>query len=97
MTYNENDPKIKELRIKLAKRGIFAMYGGKKGHGFWLYKVGAHIALQLTHSFQASQFWNVCDAMEETPIIKNDGKRSGNPCFWIFKDAAKLAETAITN
>lgn len=95
MTYKENDPKIKELRLKLAKRGIFAMYGGRKGHGFWLYNLGTHIATQLTENFYPDQFWNVCNGLEQNPIIKNDGKRSGNPCFWMFSDAAKLTELPL--
>jgi hypothetical protein len=95
MTYHENDPKIKELRMKLAEKGIFAMYGGRKGHGFWLYQIGERLAKELTLEFRPDRFWNICDAIEETPVIKNDGKRSGNTCFWMFSDAKKLAELPL--
>ena len=34
-------------------------------------------------------------SFEQTPIIQNDGKRSGNPNFWMFDDALKLAEVSV--
>lgn len=84
-----------ELAIRLAERGIYAMYGGVKGHGFWCYSVGVEVARKLVACFDARLFWEIADAFEETPIIKNDGKKSGNPCFWMFSDAIKLAEVPV--
>ena len=41
-------------------------------------------------------FCNITDAFKETPIIKNNGRNSGNPFFWMFNDAMKLAELTAT-
>ena len=91
---NENDPKVLKVRRQLATKGIFALYGGRKGHGFWLYRFGKQTAEALTDKFNAEHFWDQCDSLEITPVIKNDGKHSGNPFFWLFRDAVKLAEGA---
>ena len=84
-----------KLALRLAEQGIYAMYGGCKGHGFWLYRVGVEMAKTLVNQFDPEKFWDLADSFEQTPIIKNDGKRSGNPCFWMFDDALKLAEVSV--
>ena len=90
----KNDKRIKDLALRLASKGIFAMYGGVKGHGFWLYRFDKSTAEKLTNNFSSELFWDTCDDLERTPIIRNDGKKSGNVCFWLFADAQKLANTA---
>ncbi len=73
---------IKSLQVALAEKGILAIYGGRKGHGFWLYQTTPEA---ITEYF-AKHGW--CDIPGTT--IKNDGKHSGNPHFTMFSDAAKL-------
>lgn len=85
-----------DLALRLAEHGIYAMYGGRKGHGFWLYRVGVENAKRLIENFDPEIFWGIADAFEETPVIKNDGRNSGNPFFWMFNDAMKLAEVPVT-
>ena len=94
-TREEKEQASNELAKRMAEKGIFAMYGGRKGHGFWLYRVGVEMAKQLLEAFDPEKFWDLADSFEQTPIIKNDGKKSGNPCFWIFDDALKLAEAPV--
>ena len=94
-TREEKEQAANELAKRLAEKGIFAMYGGRKGHGFWLYRVGMEMAKQLLEAFDPEKFWDLSDSFEQTPIIKNDGKKSGNPCFWMFDDALKLAEAPV--
>jgi len=81
-----------QIQMAFAEKGIFAMYG-PKGNGFWLYAVGREEALHL-HSLGvvefAKYFWQLMDKYTISPIIKNDGKKSGNPNFWMKKDAVKL-------
>lgn len=78
--------RVTELQSKLAEKGIVAVYGGgakSKGHGFWLYQAtpkGARMVLDLGF---------YCDIPGKT--LENDGKKSGNPCFWMYADAKKLA------
>ena len=93
--------RAKELADKLAEVGIYALYGGgsgsrQKGHGFWLYQGTAEIvkemiSLESVHYAPKSpenkrfnELWQQCQT------IKNDGKKSGNPSFWMFKDAEKF-------
>jgi hypothetical protein len=79
--------KVHDLEIALANNGIFAMYGGRKGHGFWLYRSSPAVATSLVNQFDPAYF------NESTfPIIKNDGAKSGNPCFWMFADAMRLVK-----
>jgi len=92
----DKEREANELALRLAEHGIYAMYGGKKGHGFWLYRVGVENAKRLVEYFDPKMFWDIADAFEETPVIKNDGRNSGNPFFWMFNDAMKLAEVPIT-
>jgi hypothetical protein len=94
-TREEKEQAANELARRLAEKGIFAMYGGRKGYGFWLYRVGVEMAKQLLEAFDPEKFWDLADSIEGTPIIKNDGKKSGNPCFWMFDDALKLAEAPV--
>lgn len=56
------------------------------------YKRGA----RLVENFDPKMFWDIADAFEETPVIKNDGRNSGKPFFWMFNDTMKLAEAPIT-
>ncbi len=95
LTREEKEQAANELAKRLAEKGIYAMYGGRKGHGFWLYRVGVEMAKELLEAFDPEKFWDLADSFEQTPIIKNDGKKSGNPCFWMFDDALKLAETPV--
>jgi len=86
--YHENDPKILEARRALAAAGILALYGGRKGHGFWLYRTTPEIA---TRAINDVKFF-LSIPVGSAPIVHNDGKRSGNSCFWRFGDALKLAQ-----
>jgi len=94
-TCEEKEQVANELAKRLAEKGIYAMYGGRKGHGFWLYRVGVEMAKQFLGAFDPEKFWDLADSFEQTPIIQNDGKRSGNPNFWMFDDALKLAEVSV--
>jgi hypothetical protein len=53
------------------------------------------MAKQLLEAFDPEKFWDLADSFEQTQIIQNDGKRSGNPNFWMFDDALKLAEVSV--
>jgi hypothetical protein len=97
LTREEKEQAASELAKRLAEKGIYAMYGGRKGHGFWLYRVGVEMAKELLEAFDPEKFWDLADSFEQTPIIKNDGKKSGNPCFWMFDDALKLAEAPVSD
>lgn len=92
----ETDTPILNARLALANVGIYAMYGCQKGHGFWLYKCSIELAKALTTNFNPAAFWEAVDkndSAHEFYCMKNDGVKSGNPSFWMFKDALKLAET----
>ena len=95
LTREEKEQAAYKLAKRLAEKGIYAMYGGRKGHGFWLYRVGVEMAKQLLEAFDPEKFWGLADSIEETPIIRNNGEKSGNPCFWMFDDALKLAEVSV--
>jgi hypothetical protein len=75
----EKEQAANELARCLAEKGIFAMYGGKKGHGFWLYRVGTEMAKQLLEAFDPEKFWDLADSFEQTPIIKK--LSVGTPAF----------------
>ena len=89
-TRTETHPKVKALREQLAEHDIYAMYGCKKGHGFWLYRTNAGIAKQLCENFDPA-LWH--DNVVYT--LHNDGVKSGNDCFWMFEDAEKLVASTI--
>ena len=55
---------------KLAALSISGIYGGTKGHGFWL-----HRGLEPL----------INDGTMSGRSIPNDGKLSGNPYFWMAK------------
>ncbi len=93
-TLADKELDAQKLALRLAEQGIYAMYGGCKGHGFWLYRVGVEMAKTLVNQFDPESSGSAY-LFEQTPIIKNDGKRSGNPCFWMFDDALKLAEVSV--
>lgn len=77
----------KELQAKLAAQGILAIYGGdKKGHGFWLYPAGPE-ALKRWEETRGYTHLDDCG-----PCMQTACHRSGNPCFTMFEDAAKLIE-----
>ena len=85
-----------QIQMFLAGKGIYAMFGGSKGNGFWLYgvgKEGAEHLLNLECGSFGKYFSQLMDKYTISPIIKNDGKKSGNPCFWMKKDVIKLIET----
>jgi hypothetical protein len=76
---------------KLAGRGILAMYGGgnkSNGHGFWLYATTPEKARATI----AADFYCAIPGK----CLENDGRGSGNPSFWMFKEAAALAKRAET-
>ena len=50
-TREEKEQAANELAKRLAEKGIFAIYGGTKGHGFWLYRVGMELAKRLLEAF----------------------------------------------
>jgi len=85
---NENDPKILDARRALAAAGIASIYGGCKGHGFWLMK---------STTEQAQRF--IMESLSLSGItgevMLNDGARSGNPYFFIFEDAEEIARLAV--
>lgn len=83
--YNENDPKIFEVRKNLAFLGIVAMYGGRKGHGFWLYQSTKENAIRALYDLN---FFLSLDLAGK--VIKTDGKETGNPCFHSFRQAEKI-------
>ena len=91
----EREQAANELAKRLAEKGIFAIYGGRKSHAFWLYRVGMELAKQRLETFDPEKFWDLADSFEQTPIIKNDGKKSGDPCSSMFDDASKFAETPV--
>ena len=65
--------------------GIMALYGGRKGHGFWIYKTSITHAQKMAHEFNPRDF-----ADFSGHVIMNDGVKSGNTCFWMFADVEKL-------
>jgi hypothetical protein len=90
-THHENDTEVKEVARTLAYMGIVALYGGSKGHGYWLTK--------LQYSYLALAFFNnPRDNLGFTgESLTNDGKKSGNPHFWTFEDAQALALALTTD
>lgn len=88
-----NDKQKAELeRVEraLADRGIFPMYGGSKGHGFWLNPMEPKLANTLLDHFDP-KVWHD----NAGPTIENDGHESGNPYFLMFSEARKLADGKI--
>lgn len=75
---------VKEVMHLLAKKGIIALYGGRKGHGFWLAQTTPENALKFFHDPNNNL------GLEGESLV-NDGKESGNPHFWMFEAAKKLA------
>ena len=79
-----NKEKAKELQKKLAQHGIYALYGGSKGHGFWMYRTTRADAIAQYENWQPGR------TDYAGKVIKNTGDRSGNECFWMYADAATL-------
>ncbi len=75
--------RIAALQAQLKERGILSLYGGKKGHGFWLYQAPP----EAIERYERTRGWTHLD---DCTCIKNDGKRSGNPYFTMFSDAQRL-------
>ena len=81
---------VAELTPRLEAAGILAVYGGgsrSKGHGFWLYTASA----ETIKRWGAFHGWS---SLKNATVIRNDGKKSGNPLFTMFEDAVKLIEEA---
>ena len=77
-----------ELTPQLETAGILAVYGGgsrSKGHGFWLYTASP----ETIKRFSDTRGWS---SLEAATVIRNDGKKSGNPLFTMFEDAEKLVK-----
>jgi hypothetical protein len=70
---------------KLAEVGIVAIYGGTKGHGFWLAQTTPERALSL---FQNPNHY---DGSPAGITLHNDGRKSGNTAFFMWDDALALA------
>lgn len=66
---------------------IIAIYGGTKGHGFWLYPANPE-------AIRAWIFEGNLDLF--CPRITNDGAKSGNPYFTMFDDAKVLHHQLAT-
>ena len=77
---------VTTLILALATKGILAVYGGRKGHGFWLYPASPETIAR----WNATRGYTHLD--DAGPCIQNDGQRSGNPYFTMFEDAEKLAQ-----
>jgi len=70
---------------QLAEIGIYAMYGGAKGHGFWLYRGTNADALATIRAGDGFSLLGMDNA--NLYCIKNNGKASCNESFWMFSDA----------
>ena len=40
------------------------IYGGRKGSGFWLYRIGVEMAKHLLEAFDSEKFWDLADCFE---------------------------------
>jgi hypothetical protein len=62
------------------------MYGGRKGHGFWVYRPITEEARAATIAGNGFDFF--CRiGPQHFECVENDGTKSENPCFWMFDDA----------
>ena len=86
---SESDPVVQALQGKLEAKGILPMYGGRKGHGFWLYRASPEAIVRVHETGGYTH-------LDDVVIIENDGKRSGNPSFHMWADAVALAEEETT-
>jgi hypothetical protein len=70
---------------RFAERGIVALYGQKKGHGFWLYKTTPEIARKV----QAGDLdlFNKAKASGDLHSIPDPTVSTGNSFFWAARDA----------
>ena len=78
----QREAEVQAVIDGFAEKGYLALYGGRKGHGFWIYR---------TTPEQVAVYYAV-DGWCEIPgeIIQNNGRNSGNPYFWMMADAVKL-------
>ena len=75
------------LQDRAQRLGIYALYGGgidSKGHGFWMY----YAPEAFFERNAATRGWTHMD--DVSPSIRNDGRHSGNPHFWMYRDADRL-------
>lgn len=82
-------PSVANIQFTLAEHGIYAMFGSRKGNGFWLYRVGKEDAMRLCNqpiTGFGKVFAEVMEKYPESPVVRNNGKNSGNPCFWMKAD-----------
>ncbi len=82
--------RIAALQAQLAERGILALYGGCKGHGFWLYPATPEALARWTAT-RGFTSYEGCG-----PCIQNDGVKSGNPYFTMFDDAERLLTKEVS-
>jgi hypothetical protein len=92
MTIEERQKTEAESAIeRFAQVGILALWGGgslnerdqfRKGHGFWLYRTTPEAITQYNGKH------GHCEIPGES--IQNDDNASGNPYFWLMKDALEL-------
>jgi len=78
--------RVKMVASAIEKNGFFPMYGGSKGHGFWVYRPLTEGAKKATAEGNGIQFFGGIGE-RHFECIQNDGTKSGNPYFWMFKDA----------
>lgn len=77
----------REVHEKFLDKNHIALYGGgpkSKGHGFWINPASPEIVKR----YRETAGW--LDLSDCAPALQNDGKRSGNPYFWMFSDAVAL-------
>lgn len=75
--------KVARLQEIAESSGFFIMYGGKKGHGFWMYRATNEWAKK---EIAAGRGINLV-GKAGLENIQNNGSRSGNPHFWMFDEA----------
>lgn len=102
--WNDRDtPEVLDMQDRLAERGLYAMYGGDKGHGFWIAQTTpewARYGRKVWREFCANRSRESQTALtgwfsKMNGVVKsihNDGAASGNPSFWMWDDAEKLAD-----
>jgi hypothetical protein len=76
-----------------AEVGLSAMYGGRKGHGFWLSETTAKVALRVhAGDFAAGEAARMEGEFHPLASAENHA-RTGNPHFFTYEDAlGALAE-----
>ena len=85
---------VAALVIRLAAVGILGMYGGSKGHGFWLYRGAtprADAEIRAGRGFErmCTLFGDAGMECIEHPAV---APPSGNRYFWLFEETAQLVD-----